>query len=115
MPVFTSGILRDFSSIPISFFSSPPSAVVTSATNRVAVLLFQVPGGIEGSDFALVHEGDTMAQLICLPHIMGGQKDGGPTVALLQDDVADSFGGYGVKTRRWLIHKDNLHPFLIFG
>src|SRR5579884_34507 len=59
-------------------------------------------------DLALIHNGDMVAEPLCLFHVVGGVEDGCSLVAQFFDGVKDVLARLRVNAYRWLVHQQDM-------
>ena len=71
--------------------------------------VFQVLGGVQGDDPSLVDDGDPLAEVVCLLHVVSRQDYGDPLLLVhLQDVPPDVPPGLGVQAQRRLVQKEDV-------
>src|ERR1700733_1747947 len=74
-------------------------------------------GGVAGFDFAhgagedeatVMDEADVVAELFDLIHAMGGEEDGPPLLAGVEEGVLEERGVDGIETAKGLVHDDEI-------
>src|SRR5215813_4850363 len=72
-------------------------------------LALQLVGGALGQDLPALDEGDAVAELVRLPHVVGGEDDGGAALATQGGDLgAQADGHVGVEAESGLVEKEHL-------
>src|SRR5438105_1670036 len=63
---------------------------------------------VEHENFPVVHDGDALAELVCLFHIMCGEQNGHTLLIERADAIPEEEPRLRIKAIGWLIQKDNV-------